>query len=100
MLLTDDFLRRWEDIVEQVEKQHIPISCVKKVVFRTHDKKQKTINLRKLRDQGISDDIVENIVEDFIRVNENEITSMEFVVDVAAVANHVQPETDKLLKDM
>ena len=100
MLLTDDFLRRWEDIVEQVEKQQIPISCVKKVVFRTHDKKQKTINLRKLRDQGISDDIVETIVEDFIRINENEITSMEFVVDVVAVANHVQPETDKLLKDM
>ena len=100
MLLTDDFLRRWEDIVEQVEKQQIPISCVKKVVFRTHDKKQKTINLRKLRDQGISDEIVETIVEDFIRINENEITSMEFVVDVVAVANHVQPETDKLLKDM
>lgn len=100
MLLTDDFLRQWEHIVDEVEKQHIPIICVKKVVFRTHDKKQKTINLRKLRDQGISDDAVENIVEDFIRIHENDIVSMEFVLDVAAVANHLQPETDKLLKGM
>ena len=100
MLLTDDFLRRWEDIVDQVDKHHIPITYVKKVVFRSHDKKQKTINLRKLRDQGMSDGAVEMTVEDFIRKHENEIVSMEFILDVVAVANHIQPETDKLLKGM
>ena len=100
MLLTNDFLKRWEDIVDEVEKQHIPITCVKKVVFRTREKRQKTINLRRLREQGLEEDLIENVVENFIRDNEQHIVSMEFVLDIEAVAHVIQPETDKLLKGM
>jgi Asp-tRNA(Asn)/Glu-tRNA(Gln) amidotransferase B subunit len=100
MLLTDDFLRRWGDIVDEVDKQHIPIDCVKKVVFRTRAKRQKTINLRRLREQGIDESLIESMVEGFIHDNESDIASMEFVLDIEAVASQVQPETDKLLKGM
>jgi len=100
MLLTDDFLARWERIVEQVDKHHIPITCVKKVVFRTRSKQQKTINLRRLRDQGLDDPAIEDMVENYIKDHEPEISSMEFVLDIEAVALQVQPETDKLLKGM
>ena len=100
MLLTNDFLKGWEDIIDQVEKQHIPIDCVKKVVFRTRDKRQRTINLKRLRDQGASHNAVETMVEEFIRDNESDISSMEFILDIRAVADLIQPETDKLLKGM
>jgi hypothetical protein len=100
MLLHNDFLRSWEDIVNQVEKQHIPITCVKKVIFRTRSRQQKTINLKRLRQQGMCNDDIEEIVEDFIQDNENSIASMEFVLDIEAVAHTIQPETDKLLKGM
>jgi Asp-tRNA(Asn)/Glu-tRNA(Gln) amidotransferase B subunit len=100
MLLTDDFLRRWGDIVDEVDKQHIPIACVKKVVFRTRNKRQKTINLRRLREQGMEESLIETMVESFIQANESDIASMEFVLDIEAVASQVQPETDKLLKGM
>ena len=100
MLLTDDFLKRWSAIVDEVDKQHIPLNCVKKVVFRDREKRQKTINLRRMRDQGIGDDAVEIMVESYIRDHEDDIVSMEFVLDVKAVAEQVQPETDKLLKGM
>lgn len=98
MLLTDDFLKRWEDIVDQVDKEHVPIECVKKIVFRTQDRKQRTINLRRLRDQGTAPAVVESIVDRYIRENEQCISSMEFILDVEAVAERLQPETDKLLK--
>lgn len=100
MLLTDDFLARWEKIVSQVDKQHVPIDCVKKVVFRTLEKKQKTINVKKLRTQGINNDMIEDIVQTFIEDNESVITSMEFILDIEAVADQIQPETDKLLQGM
>ena len=100
MLLINDFLKNWEDIVEQVEKQHIPITFVKKVVFRTQEKRQKTINLKRLRDQGLDDQTIEEMVENFIRDHETDISSMEFILDVEAVAGEIQPETDKLLKGM
>ena len=99
MLLNDDFLSGWEDIVNGVDKDHCPITCVKKVVFRTRQG-QKTINLRNLRRQGIDDDSIEQAVSTFIEDNEQIIKSMELVLDVEAVAEIVQPETDKLLKGM
>jgi hypothetical protein len=100
MLLTDDFLKKWSAIVEEVNKEHVPINCVKKVIFRDQDRRQKTINLKRLRSQGISGDTIESMVETFIRENEDSIASMEFVLDIEAVAEQIQPETDKLLKGM
>lgn len=98
MLLNEDFLTNWGRIVDQVEKDHIPIDVVKKVIFRTRDRRQKTINLQRLRVQGIDDDGIEQAVEAYIRLNEEQIASMEFVLDIKAVADKVQPETDKILK--
>jgi len=98
MLLTDDFLKRWGEIVEQVDKEHIPIDCVKKIVFRDVQRRQKTINLKRLRNQGIDDAEIEDMVEVFIKTNEATIASMEFILDIEAVAGILQPETDKLLK--
>lgn len=100
MLLTNDFLKKWGLIVDEVEKEHIPINCVKKVVFRTRERTQKTINLKRLRDQGLEDHMIEDLIETFIRDNEIMISSMEFVLDIEAVAGQIQPETDKLLKGM
>ena len=97
MLLDHDFLTGWEQILNAVDKDHCPISCVKKVIFRTRQG-QKTINLSSLRRQGIDDDSIEQAVGTFIEQNEGMIKSMELVLDVAAVAHLVQPETDKLLK--
>ena len=99
MQLTDDFLRRWEDIVEQVDKEHVPIDCVKKIIFRMQDRKQKTVNLKRLRNQGLDLDMVESVVENFIRENEDDISTMEFVLDIEAVAEILQPVTDKLLSN-
>lgn len=100
MLLTDDFLKRWGDIVDEVDKQHIPLNCVRKVVFRSRDKRQKTINLSRLRQQSCQDDMIESLIEQYIKTHEENILSMEFVLDVEAVANQIQPQTDKLLKGM
>jgi len=100
MQLDHDFLQRWEQIVNDVDKEHCPISCVKKVVFRTADRRQKTINLKTLRKQGLDDDSIETAVSKFISDHEQEILSMELVLDVEAVAGIIQPETDKLLKDL
>jgi len=98
MQLDHDFLKQWEQIVNDVDKDHCPFNCVKKVVFKTVDRKQKTINLRTLRKQGFDNDSLEDAVTKFIEENESAIASMELVLDVEAVAELIQPETDKLLK--
>jgi hypothetical protein len=51
-----------------------------------------------LRKQGFDNDSLENAVSQFIAENEDGIASMELILDVEAVAELIQPETDKLLK--
>ena len=93
-----DFLKKWEQIVNEVDKDHCPIECVKKVIFKTSDRKQKTINIRQLRKQGFDNASIEDAVSAFISENDGYIASMELVLDVEAVAEIIQPETDKLLR--
>ena len=100
MLLNHDFMAKWEQIVKDVDMAHCPISCVKKVVFKTTDRRQKTINLKAMRDQGIDDESIEQAVTRYIEEHEESIASMELLLDIEAVADLVQPETDKLLKNI
>jgi uncharacterized membrane protein YheB (UPF0754 family) len=98
MLLTDDLLRRWEEVVASVDKDHVPIECVKKVVFRFAGGRQKTINLRRLRGSGADSEQISDILDRFVQAHATEINNMEFVLDIEAVAELLQPEIDKLLK--
>ena len=100
MQLTEDWLKRWEEVIEQVDKDHVPIECVKKVIFRITGGKQKTINLRRLKEQGLDGDAVHDLVDKFVQENSEFITNMEFVLDIEAVAQLLQPETDNLLKNL
>jgi hypothetical protein len=93
-------MARWEQIVKDIDMAHCPISCVKKVVFRTVDRRQKTINLKTMREQGLDDESIELAVTRYIEEHEDSIASMELLLDVEAVAEIVQPETDKLLKSI
>lgn len=100
MKLDSDFLERWTEIVGNVEKNHCPVECVKKVIFRIADNRQKTINFKRLRDQGLNNEAIEIAVSTFILDNESRILSMQMILDIEAVADIIQPETDKLLKGM
>jgi len=100
MQLSDDWLTQWEIIVNDVEKEHIPLECVKKIVFKLVNSKQKTINLRVLKKQGLDVEDIQNVVQRYIDATQDLITNMEFVLDIEAVAQLLQPETDHLLKNL
>jgi hypothetical protein len=59
--------------------------------------KQKTINIHSLRKQGLSLEDVESVLTRTFNELDAVIRDVDFVVDISAVANMVQPETDKLL---
>jgi hypothetical protein len=93
----DDFLGRWEQIVAEVNKTDIPLECIKKVVIKLVGGRQKTINLHTLKKQGLELEEMEAMLTRTFNDMDHEIHDVDFVVDVEAVADLVQPETDKLL---
>jgi hypothetical protein len=93
----DDFLTHWERIVAEVNKTDVPLECIKKVVVKLVGNRQKTINVHTLLRQGLDLSEVESMLTRFFNENDDKIRDVDFVVDVTAVADLVQPETDKLL---
>jgi len=59
--------------------------------------RQKTINIHALVKQGLSMEEVEAMLTRTFNELDAVIRDVDFVVDISAVANMVQPETDKLL---
>jgi hypothetical protein len=100
MLFSDEFLLKWEHIIAEVTKTEVPLECIKKVVIKLHGKKQRTINLATLKRQGLDIEEVEVILSRTLSELGEEVRDIDFVVDVTEVAKIVQPETDKLLKDL
>jgi len=97
MLHNDEFLDHWERLVSEVNKTDVPLECIKKVVVKLNGGRQKTINVHTLLKQGLELEEVESMLTRFFNENNDQIRDVDFVVDVTAVANLVQPETDKLL---
>jgi hypothetical protein len=100
MPFSDEFIQQWEHIIEEVNKTEVPLECIKKVVIRLGDRRQKTINLAALRRQGLDLEEVETILTRTLTELGDTVRDVDFVVDVSEVAKLVQPETDKLLKDL
>ena len=97
MQLNDDFLDQWEHIIAGVNKTDVPLECIKKVVIKLKQGRQKTINVHSLLRQGLELTEVETMLTRFFQEQEHDIRDVDFVVDISSVVEMVQPETDKLL---
>jgi hypothetical protein len=98
--MSPEFIEKWEHILEDVEKQKIPVQFIKKLVIKLAGKKQQTINIEKFLLQGLDPDQVEEAVSRKLQELDNIISSVEFVLNVQSIADTVQPETDRLLNKL
>jgi hypothetical protein len=98
MPLSDEFLAKWDYIISEVDKTQVPLKCINKMIIKMDGGKQKTINLARLRRDGLDDDEV--ILNRNLSMLGDTVRTIDFVVDVNTVASIVQPATDKLLKKL
>jgi hypothetical protein len=87
-------------MIDEANKTEIPVECIKKVVIKLDNRRQKSINLATLRRQGLESEEIEFIVTRQLNDFGDAIRDIEFVVDIAAVIDMVQPQTDKLLNGL
>lgn len=97
---SEEFLRQWEHIISEVNTTEIPLECMKKVTFKLKDNKRRSLNLVSLRKQGLSWEEIESVLSRSLRELESDIKDVTWVVDVTAVAEIVQPQTNQLLKNL
>ena len=95
--MSPEFIEKWEHILEDVEKNKIPVQFIKNLIIKLQGKKQQTINIAKFLEQGLDPDEIENAVSRKLDELDELIVSVEFVLNVQSIADTVQPETDRLL---
>jgi hypothetical protein len=95
--MSPEFIAKWEHILEDVEKNKIPVQFIKKIIIKLDGKRQQTINIQKFLSQGLEPDQIEEAVGRRLHELDDEISSVEFLLNVQSIADTVQPETDKLL---
>jgi hypothetical protein len=95
--MSPEFIEKWEHILEDVEKNKIPVQFIKKLVVKLQGKRQQTINIEKFLQQGLDPEQVEDAVSRKLNELDDQIVSVEFILNVQSIADTVQPETDRLL---
>lgn len=95
--MSPDHLSKWEQLLESVEKKHVPVQFIKKIIIKMLGKKQQTINIQNLLKQGLEPEEVEEVVSRKLYELDPMIVSVEFILNVETIADVVQPETDKIL---
>jgi hypothetical protein len=100
MLFSDEFLDKWEHLIKEAPKTEVPLECLKKIIIKMHGKRQRTVNLDVLRKQGLAMEEIELVLTRTLLELDQQVRDIEFVVDTVLVAELVQPETDKLLKNL
>ena len=100
MPLSDEFLAKWDHIISEVEKTQVPLKCINKMVIKIVGGRQKTINLARLRRDGLDDDEIEEIMNRNLHILGESVNNIDFILDVNTVAGIIQPATDKLLKSL
>ena len=100
MQFSEEFLERWEHLINQVDITEVPLECIKKIIIKFEGRRQRTINLHTLQRQGMDFDEIESFVTRTIDSLAETVRDIDFIVDVPSVAKIVQPETDKLLEGL
>lgn len=98
--MSPEFIDKWEHILEDVEKNKIPVQFIKKLVIKLEGKKQQTINIEKFLTQGLDPEQIEEAVSRKLHELDDQVISVEFILNVQSIADTVQPETDRFLNKL
>jgi len=98
--MSPEFIQKWESLLEDVDKKTIPVEFIKKLILRLEGRRQHTINIEKLINQGLEPDQIEEFISRKLDGLDDMVVGIEFILNVECIAETVQPETDKLLSKL
>lgn len=98
--MSPEVFEKWEHIVEDVEKTKIPVEFIKKLVIKLNGRKQRSINIKAMIQQGFANEEIEEVVTRKLEELDDDMVGIEFILDIENIADTVQPETDRILKNL
>jgi hypothetical protein len=97
MLIKLDDIDKFQEVLNSVDQEMVPIDYVKKVVFKLNGGKRRTLNLEVLRKQGLQIEDIETVVNTNMLDFGDSIINLDFVLDISAIAKKIKPLTKRYL---
>tara|TARA_B100000809_G_scaffold259316_1_gene304096 strand:+ start:939 stop:1259 length:321 start_codon:yes stop_codon:yes gene_type:complete len=97
--LTKAFLDRWQTIVETVDITNIPVEYIDHLVVHTKEQ-EIVVSVIELLEQGIPPEDLEIALEDKMEEIENEIESVDYILNMMKISTDIQSTTDETLKNL
>ena len=98
--LTKTFLNKWETILEGVDITNIPVEYIDHLVVHTREQQEVVVSVIELLQSGIEPEDLEIALEDKMEEFEDEIVSVDYILNIAKVSTDIQLTTDKTLKNL
>lgn len=92
--------KRWQDIVNDVDKKEVPVDVLQRIVVKLIDGTDLSIDIKQLLDDGQDPDEIEELLNAKFHDLDQYIENVDFFIDIDSVVKTIQPETDKVLKDL
>jgi hypothetical protein len=92
--------KRWQDIVNGVDKKEVPIEILQKIIVKLVDGTTISIDVKELIAAGQDPIEIEDMLNEKFNNLDQYIDNVDFFVDIDKVVSTVQPETDKVLKNL
>ena len=92
--------KRWQDIIKDVDKKEVHVDVLKEIIVRLVDGTDLRIDIKQLINDGQDPREIEDLLNAKFQDLEQYIENVDYFIDVDSVVNTIQPETDKVLKDL
>jgi hypothetical protein len=93
----DDLYSRWESIIAESDIREIPINFLKEINIKLNDGDIVNFNVIDLLSTGLTLTEVETKVYDFVEDFDEEIDTLDFLINIEALAHEVDKKTRGLL---
>jgi hypothetical protein len=92
--------KRWQDIVKDVDKKEVPVEVLQRIIVKLVDGTDLSIDITQLLNDGNNPADIEDLLNEKFRDLDEYIENVDFFIDIDKVVGTVQPETDKVLKNL
>ena len=98
--LTKAFLNKWETIIEGVDITNIPVEYIDHLVVHTIGKQEIIVSVIDLLQKGVPPEDLEIALEDKMEEFEDDIVSVDYILNIRKISTDIQSTTDETLKNL
>ena len=95
---SDEFYERWEHLIAGVEIKLIPMRMLREIVVNMDDDSEVVFDVSELIEDGATAEEIETAVQEFCLEHDENVTGLDFKINIENLAEEVERKTGRLLK--